>query len=61
MSELQLVGADALLVAAGIDDRDPHFVLSPLTPAQVAELRRRFSPSRDRVEPRARRRRASAG
>ncbi len=44
------IDADALMVAAGIDDPEPHLLLRPLAPEQIAEFRRRFSPSRDRVE-----------
>lgn len=44
------IDADAHFVAAGIDDPEPHLLLVPLTPEQVAEFRRRFSPTRDRVD-----------
>lgn len=40
---------DAIFVASGIDDPEPHFELSPLTPGQAAVFRERFSPTRERL------------
>lgn len=44
------IDVDAAIVPAGVEGTDPHFLLSRITPAEVAEFRRRFAPCRDRVD-----------
>jgi len=44
------IDVDAWLVAPGVDDPEPHLLLSGMDEEQVAAFRQRFSPSRDRIE-----------
>jgi hypothetical protein len=41
--------ASAVLVAGGVETPGAHFLLSPLTQAEVAAFRQRFSPSREQL------------
>jgi hypothetical protein len=41
------VEATAVLVAPGAEGAEAHFLLTPLTPAEVSAFRKRFAPSRD--------------
>jgi hypothetical protein len=41
------VEATAVLVAPGAEGAEAHYLLTPLTPAEISAFRKRYAPSRD--------------